>query len=161
MIKKYGDIIAGVVFLAVTAAYYQGTFMELKFKLSKYGAEFVPRIYCVILLLVSLGLIAKGVAKLLRQPAAAERPDEPLDSRAIARLILSTLAIVMYLLLLRPAGFLLATALYLAVQASVLAPSGKWKPATIFLFAVVGACSVNYLFRHVFYLALPEGVLNF
>lgn len=159
MIKRYGDIFSGVVLLVVTWFYYQGTFMELKFKLSKYGAEFVPRIYCLIMAAVAAGLIARGILHLWRNPNPGQVP--PIDKKAATKVMLTIGVIVVYLLTMRPLGFVLSTVIYLILQVLVTAPRAKFKPVAVVAFAVFVACSLNYLFLHVFYLALPAGIFTF
>lgn len=158
MIKRYGDIVAGAVFLALTALYCNGTFLELKFKLSKYGAEFVPRIYCLIMAAVSVALIIRGVLNLRKN---APEAGAPVNRAAVVRVVLTILLIAGYCAVLSPAGFIVSTMLYLALQVLITVPRGKVRPLSIVLFAAGVTCTLNYLFLHVFYLSLPPGILSF
>lgn len=158
MIKRYGDIVAGVIFLVLTWFYYQGTFLNLKFKLSKYGADFVPRIYCLIMALVAVGLIVRGVLALLR---AAPEEFGPVNRGALVKVSLTVLLIAVYIVMLRPVGFVLSTIFYLAAQVLITAPRRRIRPLHIVVFAVGVTCFLNFLFLHVFYLALPSGLFGF
>ncbi len=158
MIRKYGDIIAGGVFLVFTALYYQGTFLNLKFRLSKYGAEFVPRIYCLVMALVAIGLIVRGIVRIKKGEATA---GPRVQREAAIKVVLSVILIALFTALLRPLGFVLSTVMYLALQVFITAPPEKIRPLRVVLFALVISLSLNYLFLHVFYLALPPGILTF
>lgn len=157
MIKKYGDIFAGVFFLALTCVYYQATFMELKFRLAKYGAEFVPRIYCIAMAAVSVGIIVRALFRLRTMGAVRFAPSAP----AIARVAATIACVALYFALMPRLGFLLATAGYLVVQVMVLAPRKRVRIVGTLVFAAAVSAFLNLLFVRVFTLPLPTGILSF
>lgn len=156
MLKKYGDIVAGTVFLIITALYWQGTFLHLKFKLSKYGAEFVPRIYCIVMAAVAIALIVRGIFVLRRSGAGESTATGRISMRAAGTVLL----IAAYIYLLPSVGFTLSTFGYLIAQVLMLAPRGMVGIVPVVVFSAVTAGSLNYLFLRVFHLVLPSGVFG-
>ncbi|MGI6031494.1 MAG: tripartite tricarboxylate transporter TctB family protein [Eubacteriales bacterium] len=159
---KYKDIIAAIILLLVTAWYFSGTFMDLKFALSDYGAEFVPRIYCICMLLVCIGILIKSILQCKKQAGSQNASASSFALTAAGKRVLLTIAvIIVYIALMEPLGFLGSSILYLFVQTWILAPVEKRKPVAFLVFAILGAVFLDYVFVKFFYLSLPAGILGF
>jgi len=75
--------------------------------------------------------------------------------------VLSLLLIAVFVLLMRPVGFVFAAAAYLLLQFALLSPSGRPVPwLRLGLFALVVSSAIFLLFRYGFSLLLPAGLLT-
>ena len=62
--KQYQDVIAGIILLVISAAYYSGSFFETSGIMQvEYGPDFMPKIYAVLMGLLSIALIVTGIQK--------------------------------------------------------------------------------------------------
>ena len=157
--KQYQDVIAGVAFLVISVAYYAGSFFETSgIMKAQYGPDFMPKVYAVLMGILSIALIVTGIRKARRYVP----PDgaEPLDLHAVATVMLSLLCMGVYIFLIGILGFLTASALYLFCQAWLLSQK-KSNLMTLIVFAVVGAVLIYLLFVKGIGLQLPRGIMGF
>lgn len=157
--KKYNDIIAGAVLLVITFFYYSGTFIKSTFQLSQYGAEFLPRIYCVVMAITSIGLIIKGIYELKDYKSEDTRNFKD-HINGIIKVGISILLVVIYIALLEHMGFIIMTTFYLVCQIFVLAPKEKRKPIKFVLVSILCSGILNYIFIRLFSVALPQGIFG-
>ncbi len=94
--------------------------------------------------------------------AAVDDEDAPVGEGApdYPSVVFSLLLIGLFVLLMRPIGFVFAAAIYLFLQFALLSPSGKPVPwLRLALLAVVVSTAIFFLFRYGFSLMLPAGPL--
>lgn len=157
--KQYQDVIAGVIFLILSAAYYSGSFFETSgIMQAKYGPGFMPKIYAGVMGLLSIALIAVGLWK-ARKYEAPEGETGQLDKQAVFSVVLSLLLVVGYIYLIKIIGFLTASALYLFCQAWLLSPKKNY--LLLILFSAVCSVLIYLLFAKGIGLLLPKGILGF
>lgn len=158
-LKQYQDVIAGAVFLILSAAYYSGSFFETSSIMqAKYGPDFIPKIYAVMMGVLSIALLITGIRKAKASETSAEDADW-LDKRSVVTVALSLLLIAGYIHFINIIGFLAASALYLFCQAWLL--SQKKNYLMLVLFSAVCSILVYLLFAKVIGLVLPKGILGF
>jgi putative tricarboxylic transport membrane protein len=119
------------------------------------GGDFMPKLLSGIWLVISILNFLYGI-KL--------KSEEKVDASAKLSGFLSTLILlVVYLIILRPLGFVLASMGYLFVQMYLIVPSEKKTKRTYGLFAVLSIgvpIAVSWIFANVFSLILPMGLLR-
>lgn len=94
--------------------------------------------------------------------AAADDEDAPVGEGApdYLSVVLSLLLIGLFVLLMRPIGFVFAAAIYLFAQFALLSPSDRPVPwLGLAVLAAVVSAAVFFLFRYGFSLMLPAGPL--
>ena len=74
--------------------------------------------------------------------------------------MISIIAMLIYILLTPILGFLIATALFLIAQMLIISNFAKEKIILFFVISILMAVIVNYVFRNVFYVMLPQGILG-
>ena len=157
--KQYQDVIAGLIFLMISIAYYSGSFFETSSIMqAKYGPDFMPKVYAVLLGILSVALIVTGIRKAKKYEAPEGEASQP-DVRSVITVVLSLVCIGVYIYLVKTIGFLIASALYLFCQAWLL--SQKKNYLTLILFSVIGSVLIYLLFAKVIGLLLPKGILGF
>lgn len=150
---KKADIIAGL--LGLSLSFYiiiqSGKFPEDNVLLL--GPSFFPRILAVLMLVMSTTLI---ITALLGKSA---RTAEKLDIRdpGIQRSIITLAATVIYLLLLKPVGFIVDTIVYLIFLMYLLKLRNYLQ---MVLVAVGVSVAVYYVFRVALNITLPLGILG-
>ena len=155
--EKYNDVCSGIFLLILGGILLVASFSIPAGAAVNIGSDFMPKVTCVLLTVLGIIIVwnGRGYAKdfdvASYQKAENNYPD----------LAKSVLALFLYMLLLVPIGFLIMTTVYVFAQAMILAPKERRNPV---LFAVIGlltAVVVYVIFRHIFILMLPTGILNF
>ncbi len=125
------------------------------------GAGAFPRIVVALLGLLCLAAMVESVRKLrvLGLPSGFGRTArQAVVSHRLVIFVFATFAV--YLLLLRPLGFSIATFLFLFVAQMIAARRTKWTALVALCIAVVFSFGLNYLFGEVFMVFLPRGILG-
>ena len=65
------------------------------------------------------------------------------------------------MILLVPVGFVIMTTVYITVQSWILSPKEKKNPVKFFMIGAVASAVIYYIFRNIFVLMLPAGILGF
>ena len=158
-VKAYKETIIGIVFLIISVFYFRGTFIDQDiFMPSQYGPDFVPRIYLVAFVALSISLIISNVRKNRVNPQPRERLLVPKET--VVRTTATILLLVVYVTALRTVGFIITSTLYVACQLMIIAPPNKRKPVVFALFAVLCSLAFYFIFQRFFYLTLPRGFLG-
>lgn len=158
--NQYRDVYAGVIFLVISLAYYSGSFFETSSLMqAEYGPDFMPKIYAVLLGLLSVALIATGAGR-ARRYEAPEGEAAGFDRQAAFTAGMSLVCITAYIYLIKLLGFLIASFLYLFCQAWLLSPKKK-NVLGLLVFAVIGAALIYLLFAKGIGLQLPRGIFGF
>ena len=160
------DIIPGVV-LALFSIWYMAQVPGIRvFK--SLGAtpltnHFVPYLWGGSLLFLSFWIIVRGILRYRRFKARDEgmRGASFLSSIADKReVIVSFIALILYVAFMEYVGFTLSTIVYVFVQILILTPIGRWRrnllPAAVT--AAVAGFLLFYIFRVVLNVLLPVGL---
>ena len=157
--KQYQDVIAGIILLVISAAYYSGSFFETSGIMQvEYGPDFMPKIYAVLMGLLSIAPIVTGIKK-AKKYAQENHAEDAVDIRSVVTVVLSLVCIGLYIFLIEAIGFLFATAVYLFAQAWLL--SQKKNYLQLILFCIIGSVLTYLLFVNVLGLMLPKGIFGF
>lgn len=173
MARKYEGIAIGTFLAAFSIFMYVSTFSIKKLTESSIGSQFVPQLVAGGIFICSVILIATEWKKIkavsdesARLTAEASKPvqseesalaEEPANYKSVT---VTVLLIIGYMLLLPYVGFLIMTALYLVGQMLLLTERSKWKVGRFSIIAIVTSLFIYYIFRSVFHVMLPMGILG-
>lgn len=159
--KKYGDIVVGVFFMALSAVMISMARMLPKSKVMDIGPDFMPTVIgCITFILAAILTVLSVKNKKMHE---AELANAPVDDCDYKRVLLSALLVLVYVFILQPVGFLVSTLLYLPLQMFVLAPDdqkGKKQIIQLAVIDVIFTMVVFFLFRYGFKIILPVGIFT-
>lgn len=129
-------------------------------------AAFIPRLWGVCLLALSLSLVVRGIrARNAASGKGREMLREGFSPREFFRknreVVLTFVSIGVYTALLGPVGFVVASSLYIFFQIIILSPPGERNYKIAAIIAVVSSVAVDYLFVVLLSVLLPTGILGF
>lgn len=131
------------------------------------GVEFMPRVIAVLILLTSIIIFVNALKSRSKKTNDANSETEEVvevehetESKNYKKLVISIIAMLIYILLTPILGFLIATALFLIAQMLIISNFAKEKIILFFVISILMAVIVNYVFRNVFYVMLPQGILG-
>lgn len=167
MLRKYGDLIAGLVTMAFAIGLYVASLFIKQFIFSGVGADFLPKIIAGILLVLGGILVLRGVADIrARQAAGAKqgRGEDPADTQAAARphykaVMATFLLLLLYGIFIDKLGFPIVTVVYLFLQILILTPREKVNCWRFALISLVSTAAIYGIFTYAFKLMLPMGIL--
>lgn len=119
------------------------------------GGDFMPKLCSGIWMVLGILLFLFGLR---------EKPAEGKGSKVSLKGFGATLVLLfLYVLLLKPVGFVITSIVYLFLQMCLFVPAEKKTKKNYILFAVISVVmpfAVNWLFVNVFALILPAGILK-
>lgn len=155
-LKKYGNLIAGGLFLLFDIVYFSQIGGIKRSTFSVIDSAFFPIVLAAVLAVLSIALLAEGIRK-VRNTGESDPAAEQKDYACV----LETFALsVVYVLLFQPLGFVLSSIVYLFFQIIVLSPKSKIRPVKILVVSVVASVVVYVIFRDGLTLMLPNGILS-
>lgn len=170
MIKKYGDVYAGIFLMVFAVIIYAATYSFQRLTVSQIGSEFVPRLVAIGIFLLSLLLLINGINHARQNKAdhaAKEHTSEPHTAKksivfnhgsfpVVATIVL----LILYIALIREIGFLIMTTVYLVLQFYILAGKSQRHLPLFLTLSIAVSVSVYYVFRYGFNLMLPAGIFG-
>ncbi|MCC8025529.1 MAG: tripartite tricarboxylate transporter TctB family protein [Clostridium sp.] len=159
--KKYGDIVVGVFFIALSSVMMVMAQMLPKSKVMDIGPDFMPMAIGIITFLLAAALLFLSVKNFKMHVAAID--SESIESCDYKRVLYSGLLVLVYVFILKPVGFIISTFLYLPLQMLVLAPEdrrGKKDLIKLLVIDLIFTMVVFFLFRYGFKIVLPAGIFT-
>ncbi len=159
--KKYGDIVVGVFFMALSAIMMVMAQMLPKSKVMEIGPDFMPMVIGAITFVLALILTVLNVKNMKLR--AAELAEAAIDECDYKRVLLSALLVLIYVFVLQPVGFIVSTLVYLPLQMLVLSPDdqrGKKQIIQLLIIDVIFTMIVFFLFRYGFKIVLRAGIFT-
>ena len=159
--KKYGDIVVGVFFMALSAIMMVMAQMLPKSKVMEIGPDFMPMVIGAITFVLALILTVLNVKNMKMR--AAELEKITIDECDYKRVLLSALLVLVYVFILQPVGFIVSTLVYLPLQMLVLSPDdqrGKKQIIQLLIIDLIFTMVVFFLFRYGFKIVLPAGIFT-
>jgi putative tricarboxylic transport membrane protein len=121
---------------------------------------FIPRIVGGLLVILSVIMTVSDFRRNQREPDEASSTEKKENRNVLGTAVL----LLVYICLIEPLGFLIASVLYLFAQFLYLTEvSNLRRPKTYvlyFVIALVVSTGIYYLFLNVFHLILPAGILK-
>lgn len=160
--KKFGDIVVGIFFAVVGAAMIILAKALPKSKVMEIGPDFMPTVIGTVILVLALALLFLSVKNFKMHVKELEASNYK-DTSDYKRVILSILLVLVYVLTMKPIGFIITTLVYLFLQMYVLAPEEnrtKKDVITLLIIDVIFTFIVFFLFRYGFKIVLPAGIFT-
>ena len=160
-IKKYGDIIVGVLFMLLSAAMMVMAKMLPKSTVMDIGPDFMPMCIGVMTFVLAAALVLLNIKNMKIYVAQAEA--EGPEKADYKRVLTSFIIILVYVFVLKSVGFIISTLVYLPVQMFILAPEerrGKKDVIQLLITDVLFTFVVFFLFRYGFKIVLPAGIFT-
>jgi len=158
MIEKYGDIILSCIFIIISIIYYFETLKIRILEISRYGAQLNPKITALLLILISIGIFIGNIKKIKIMNPDIKQDKKELKINSI-KVILTILAIFLYIFLLEKIGFIITTVLYLFIQLNIFHKDSK-KMILYLSISIITSFLIYYIFLKYFSLMLPRGILG-
>ncbi len=157
LFKRYRDFISGL-FLLILSGLYISQIGTIKIIDSgSVDAAFIPKLIAGALLFLSVCMILSSVYTL--KTGEIEEGDS--EKTLWGPVVLTAALLLVYVALFERIGFLITTALYLFAQLLVLAPERNVKKTVQYaVSSVISAFILQYIFVHLLYVMLPEGLLR-
>lgn len=164
MLKKYKEAFCGIFLILLAAGLFIASFSIRSVALNLIKADFFPRLCAGLFLILGIIQTGIGLSQAKEYQPGLDEATLPFwkDDRTVS--MLETLVLItVYVLLLKPVGFVVSTFIYLIAQMYVLTPKDKRTKRNIVLFIVISliaSLAIYLLFVKVFYLMLPAGILH-
>lgn len=156
--KRFTDLWAGIVTIVAAILIYLTTLGTKTFALSQIRPEFVPRLVCVAMLVLGVGIIIKW-ALIGRKAAEPIEEDAEAAPKTLVQKITPSctfLLIFLYIFIMPRIGFTISTTLYLTCQITLLSTDFGWKSwLRSLIVAIIAAVLIFLAFAKGFTLALP------
>jgi len=159
--KKYGDIVVGVFFMALSAALIAMARMLPKSKVMEIGPDFMPLVIGVVTFILAAILTFLSIKNFKMH--AAEIDAASIESCDYKRVLESIILVLIYVFALQPVGFIVSTLVFLMLQMVVLSPDdqrGKKQMIQLAVIDVLFTMVVFFLFRYGFKIVLPAGIFT-
>ncbi len=165
LLKKYSDVVASIILLIFAIVMYGATFNMQRLTDSVVGSEFAPRLVAGGIFILSIVLLISGIynARQLKKQIDPmdddfeEKEKEPIQYKKV---LLAVLFFAIYIALMKPIGFLIMTIVYLFATMLLLADSSQRNIPIFLTVSIIVSITVYYIFKHLFYLFLPTGILG-
>lgn len=168
MAAKYQDVYSGLFLLIVSGVIFFTAFSFEALTTTRIGPAFMPQIIGIIMAVFSIIIVINGFRKSreVNEGSAAEEEvsveDELIvtEKRSYKPVILTLVLMIVYLALMPYIGFLIMTTVYMFVQMLVLAHITNRRIWLFLIISVITSAAIYYLFRNVFYVMLPTGIIG-
>lgn len=166
MERKYSDVYAGGFLLVLSIVMFISTFSIQALTDSRVGADFMPKIIAVLIAILSIFIIVNGfrrkdeIVRDEQEVSSLENEVESKNDKSYLLVIISVALMFIYLFLIPILGFLISTTAFLLIQMLLFS---EWKAKNIILYliiSIIASTLIYYLFRNVFYVMLPSGILG-
>lgn len=168
MIRINKDLFTSAFLIVFSIVMYVASNSIKKLTVSKIGADFAPKLVASAMLILSIFYLINSIKQLKKtgseipvekDPAADE---DTAEKKKISPLsVLATIGLlILYIILLPMIGFLITTVIYLFLQMYLLADRSERKIPVFLVTSVVTSVSVYFIFKSVFHLMLPAGILG-
>ncbi len=156
LLRKYKELILGLIMLAVAAVYLiAATQIQIRI-LTTFNSRFVP--YILGSMVLVLGLVQS--VRALRELHKNKREETAENTTDVQSVLLTFALIVVYVITLRPIGFLINTIWMMVLMMMLLSPRKEWKPVQFVIISVITSVIIYYVFRSGLDLMLPGGILG-
>jgi hypothetical protein len=166
MLRISKDLYASAFLMVVSIVMYIASNSIKKLTVSKIGADFAPKLVAIGMLILSIFYLIHSIKQLKVSRTKSETEVEDGDTEEAKKKLspLSVLATIgllfLYVGLLPYIGFLIATAVYLFLQMYLLAEKTERKIPMFVGISIVSSVFIYFIFKSVFYLMLPAGILG-
>lgn len=155
-VRTNQDFFTGLGFLALAAGMYAMSFSIKQITAMDIGPSFMPKLVTGCIAICSLALIYQS-----QQGEAAAKNGEKKESGSANWGFIKIVSLIcLYFILLEPVGYLIMTTVYLFGHFMLLSTAANRKIPLFVLVSIAVSTGTYYLFREVFFLLLPAGILG-
>lgn len=163
--NKLVDIFTSIFLIVVSILMYVSTLSFKQMTTSRIGSDFLPQITAIALFGLSLILLINALVKWKREKKAVEEVASTGTKEEKVKInytlvIISLVLMGVYLVTMTKIGFLITTSVYLFIQIYLISPTDKRSPIRFAIVSIVMSTFIYYIFKNVFYLMLPSGILG-
>ena len=166
MVAKYEDVFSGVLLLIVSVIMFFTAYSFEALTVSLIGPAFMPQIIAVIMAIFSVVIAVNGFKKSkaaggeIDMPASVEEELIITEKKSYKPVLISLALMIAYVVLLPYIGFLIMTVIYIFLQMLILSHVTHRKIWLFLLISIITSATIYYLFRNVFYVMLPTGIIG-
>lgn len=154
--KKYGDLICGAVCAVVAVAVFVMSVQIGMKESAAIGADFLPKIVAVILLVFSLVLMRSGWKTC--RTYQEETPEFPPNGKGV---LIMLAALVLYAAALKPVGFILTSLVFVFLAIVLMSRKEETNYVKFAIISVVAVLAIYLIFTRFFGIRLPRGIISF
>ncbi|WP_339251615.1 tripartite tricarboxylate transporter TctB family protein [Sporosarcina sp. FSL W8-0480] len=164
MIPKIRDVQSGIFLLIVSVIMFSATLSFKKLTTSLVGPAFMPQVIAGLIALMALAIIIQGIRNVKAERVKEASSDvvtkkDPKDEVTYRPVILTFILMAVYVAVMPFVGFLITTAVYMFIQMMILSDKPERRWLLFAVVSVVASATIYYVFRNVFYVMLPSGLL--
>lgn len=166
MVAKYEDVFTGVFLLVVSVIMFFTSFSFEALTTSLVGPAFMPQIIAIFMAIFSVIIAVSGFKKSKdanQENTLPKQEEEELiitEKRSYKPVLASLGLMIAYVALMPYIGFLIMTVVYIFLQMLLLSHVTHRKIWLFLLVSIITSAAIYYLFRNVFYVMLPTGILG-
>lgn len=160
------DIFASAFLIVFSIVMFIASNSIMKLTVSKVGADFVPKLVAIGMLILSVFYLINSIKQQIRSKSEStsetSQENETEEKKKIDPLsVLATVGLLLlYIALLPHIGFLITTTVYLFFQMYLLAAKTERKIPLFSVVSIITSIFIYFIFKYVFYLMLPAGILG-
>ena len=155
-IKKYKELLLGIICTLFAAFYLYETTKIQPLVETYFNARVMPYILGILMLIVGILQFLSGM-KSMKEYVSSEKAEEEKNSSTVFLMIV---VVFLYVLALKPIGFLISTFVVMFLQMLLLAPKEEIRVVKFLILSVVFTIVIYILFRYGLKLILPAGILG-
>ncbi|MGH2316393.1 tripartite tricarboxylate transporter TctB family protein [Planococcus sp. SE5232] len=166
MVAKYEDVFSGIFLLIVSVIMFFTAYSFEALTTSLVGPAFMPQIIAIVMAIFSVVIAVGGFRKSKIIPEEKNSPEQHkeelivTEKRSYKPVLISLGLMIGYVILLPYIGFLIMTVIYIFLQMLILSHITHRKIWLFLLISIVTSATIYYLFRNVFYVMLPTGIIG-
>ena len=161
-LEKYEDWLVALFYFLVTVVYVVQIPSIKRTSISPISSAFLPIILSAGMGILTVCQIWNAVKKqkAVKATDAAEETAEAVDGPDYGRAMLTLVASLLYVALLKPLGFMISSILYLELQMCIMVDKERRKPVKFLIISVVSVVVIYFVFHNLLQLMLPNGILT-
>jgi putative tricarboxylic transport membrane protein len=153
--KKYGDFILGLIGVLIATGIFGMSVQIGRMEGQTIGADFLPKIVSIILLICSLFTAINGWKQ--SRSYVEKTAEYSSNGKGILTMIV---VMLIYAYVLKPIGFIPATIVFVFIAISLMTKKTETSYPKIALISVISVVAIYLIFTQLFGIRLPQGILR-
>ena len=158
------DVYISIIFLIISILVFSMSLNMQALTTSAVGADFLPKVMAILIFVLSIyfltASIKNPVENVVDDTDEMEEINDNDESKKFTRVLLTGLLMIIYVFFINIIGFILASILYLTVQMVLFSSVTKRNIIVYLLISIVTSVLIYFVFRNIFYVMLPSGILG-